>query len=90
MGPGHYGSENEKNWEKEKMGTEIKSNPAVADESVDVHLPGVGKVCLRGTFGVTVAGIVILSIFLIERMYSLSLCLAEQNREERTARWRDR
>ena len=59
-------------------------------DSVDMHIPGVGKLCLKGTMGVTIAAIVILSIFLIERMFSLSMCLAEQNREDRTARWRDR
>ena len=84
--PNAYGSETEmdqNDGKKSSKTTVIEKKSHDGDESVHVNIPGVGNLCLRGQYGVTIAGIVILSLFLVERMYSLSLCLAQQNRAER-------
>ena len=84
--PGSYAHETEMNQndrKKPSKTTAIETKSHDGDESVHLTIPGVGNLCLKGSYGVTIAGIVILSLFLVERMYSLSICLAKQNRSER-------
>ena len=66
--------------------TNSKVSDENADNSVDFQIPGQFKFVLRGQYGVTIAAMTILGIFVVERMYTLSMCLARGHNNQNQAR----
>ena len=69
----------QKNDEKEITG---------AENSVDVRIPGIAKFVMKGQYGVTIAAMTILGIFVVERMFKLSMCIAKCQQNQQPIRQR--
>ena len=58
---------------------EIKSDKETpSGHAVDVSIPGVANFVLRGQYGITIASMTILAVFVVERFFTLSMCLAKR------------
>ena len=63
---------------EQKVSVDIQQgNDQKTSDSVDVQIPGIAKFVMKGQYGVTIAAMTILAIFVVERMYTLSLCLVK-------------